>query len=179
MTNKEFYNEKGKRLLSPSRAISMISEGKFDFVKPELLEKARIWGQEIGEELTKAAQGQKNIKKEYLVPVKNILCILKDLAPTEICFEKHIKGDIWHGFLDIELNHCFIEMKARNHLNLEIDTIIQCEVYKKITGKDYIVIHIDRRNGNVNKLKPTENQIEKAQRFIQFIEGAYNEYHTK
>ena len=75
------------------------------------------------------------------------------------------------GFIDIDLSDCFIELKTRTTDNvLDIETVLQCEIYKRIGHKPYHIVNINRKTNKVVELIPTQEQIKQVNEFIdQFV----------
>ena len=101
---------------------------------------------------------------QYQVCVKRILEINNG-------FEKLIYDDTFIGFIDIDLDDCFIELKTRTTDDvLDIETVLQCEIYKRIVNKPYHIVNINRKTNKVVELIPTPEQIKKVNEFIdQFV----------
>ena len=87
-------------------------------------------------------------------------------------FEKLINDDTFIGFIDIDLSDCFIELKTRTTDDvLDIETVLQCEIYKRIVNKPYHIVNINRKTNKVVELIPTAEQIAKVNEFIgKFVE---------
>lgn len=163
-----YYNENGKKLISFSGATKPFSEYKFLELPKQVLAKAQEFGKDLMHTLyCKLANVEcDNTNKCF----DNLLLKLKELNVKPLTMEKHIHNDIWHGYLDIDCENCFIEIKTRNNFDLELSTIVQCEVYKKITNKDYHILYCHKKKLECKELKPTQEQLDKSKKIIEAIE---------
>lgn len=111
--------------------------------------------------------------------VNNIKSALKSHGVSNMIMEKHFIGNIWHGYIDIYTNNKFFELKVRSHKTCELTTVVQCEIYKRLTNLPYEILHINRNTGDVNEIKPTIEMIEKANNIINLFEKFINYIRTK
>lgn len=101
---------------------------------------------------------------------------LKARGHSDATIEKHMVGAIWHGYIDIYTDECIYELKVRSHNKAELTTLIQCEIYKRLTNLPYIILHINRQTGKVVEAEINEdlrlkavNIIEKFEELIRFM----------
>ena len=111
--------------------------------------------------------------------VNNIKCALKTRGISNITLEKHFIGDIWHGYVDIYSNSKFFELKVRSHKTCELTTVVQCEIYSRLTNLPYEIWYINRNTGEVNEIKPTEEMKNKAINIIDLFEKFIDYIRTK
>lgn len=177
--NHKWYNKTtNNRLMSPSRFMKCFREKDLSFVDPQELEKIIDYGKQISKDLEDFFYGSGKIKNNYNAK------IIKKLLGGEynldtLIIESHRFDEIWHGFIDIETHDKIIEIKTRNHTTCELDTVFQSEVYKKITGKDYEIWHINRITGEITVIKPTKKMIERSLKMIAGAEEIVKAIWTK
>lgn len=172
---KQYFFKGRKCLMSPTGSVKYFTRGKFLLIPKYILEKAKCYGVEIMEYFANKLSGEPVKTEPYESIFNNLIKLLNKLKTKPLYLEKFISNDKWYGYLDIECNDCFIEIKTRTKIELDLQTVYQCEVYKKICGKKYHIIFIDRKTGECKELKPTEQQIKKAQEIIKSIEFIYEE----
>lgn len=144
-----YYNDNDKYLMSYSTMSKPFTQDKFDSIPAFILEKATIFGRDMSNLIVDWAE-DKDIGKytpEYLKCLKSLVNALKTLNVVPTYVEKHVWNDKWHGYLDIDCENCFIEVKTRSKCDLELNTVIQCEIYKKITNKPYFIVYINKKTG--------------------------------
>lgn len=175
-----YYNDNGKYLMSYSTMSKPFTQDKFDNIPSFIFEKATKFGSDMSN-LIVDAFGGKEIGKytpEHLKCLKSLVNALKTLNVKPTTIEKHVWNDKWHGYLDIDCENCFIEVKTRSKLELELNTVIQCEIYKRITGKDYYIIYLNKKTGayecwgneDINIEEKSENLIREANDIIDSFE---------
>ena len=165
--------------MSPSGAFAYFQRGKFDAIPPKILKDATNYGKNFMLALAKklAPKQCKDIKQSFsndiLSGVNSLLKLLKEHKIHIEYIEHEVSNDIWHGFIDLDCKECFIEIKTRSNKKLELMTMVQCEVYKKITGKDYKIVYLVRKTGKCEFIEPKD--ITKARRLIGCAETIYKE----
>lgn len=164
-----WFNDNGKRLLSFSHIISAFSHKYLECPK-KVLEEATKFGSQLSEEIQNwFIEGEKG---PLWPAIKNILDIIKENKMSAECAERHVSDDIWHGFLDIDCDKCFVEIKTRSKFKLDWLTIAQCEFYQEITKKPYIIIYLNKNTNEAKRLIPTIDQKLKAHLFVKTLKTA-------
>lgn len=165
-----------KRLISVSALTKLFCKKIYLTTPTYILDKAKEAGELIHENIkdyatSKDTQALPTTKEFYTWYVKNIQ------NDSIICFEKEVSNNIFIGYVDIELEKSFIELKTRSTDELDFETVLQCEIYKRLINKPYHIININRKTNKVTELKPTDKQIKATNdlidRFIEF----YNLYY--
>ena len=165
-----------KRLISVSALTKLFVKKVYLTTPTYILDKAREAGevihQNIKDFVTKIdTEALPTTKEFYIWYAKNIQ------NDSIICFEKEVSNNIFIGYIDIELEKSFIELKTRSNDELDFETILQCDIYKRLINKPYHIVNINRKTNKVTELKPTDNQIKTVNdlihRFIEF----YNLYY--
>lgn len=172
-----YFNENNKMFISATGAISYFNRGKFIKIPQNVWSNATNWGKNFMRALIEKVAYKKPINcfvLEIKNGVDNLLAWCKQNKKKIIGFEMQKFKFPWVGRLDVECKDCFLEIKTRTKPEVNISIVIQCEVYKKICGKKYHVIFINRKNGECKELKPTNEQIKKAQEIIKAIEFIYD-----
>ena len=165
-----------KRLISVSALTKLFVKKVYLTTPTYILDKAREAGEVIHENIKDFVteidtQALPTTKEFYTWYAKN------NQNDSIICFEKEVSNNIFIGYIDIELEKSFIELKTRSNDELDFETILQCEIYKRLINKPYHIVNINRKTNKVSELKPTDNQIKTVNdlidRFIEF----YNLYY--
>ena len=161
-----YYLNNGKKLISTS-AITKLFGAKYLEIPEYILSKAKESGELIHNDIQNFLNGNE--------PKASTIEFYKwKLANTKgniLGFEKLIYDDTFIGFIDIDCEDCFIELKTRTTDNvLDIETILQCEIYKRIVNKPYHIVNINRKTNKVIELIPKQEDIKKVNEFIdQFV----------
>ena len=165
-----------KRLISVSALTKLFIKKIYLTTPTYILDKARESGELIHENIKDFATKIDTValpttKEFYTWYAKNIQ------NDSIICFEKEVSNNIFIGYIDIELEKSFIELKTRSTDELDFETVLQCEIYKRLINKPYHIVNINRKTNKVTELKPTDKQIKATNdlidRFIEF----YNLYY--
>lgn len=172
-----YFNDNGRKLLSYSNATKPF-DNRYLLVNVDVLNTTAAFGQDIMLFLAQLFNGGGKASIDYTPPLKTALkCLISKLDAENkkvIYIEKHIFNDTWHGFIDIECENCFIELKTRSNTKLELQTVIQCEIYKRICKKNYEIWYYNKKSNTVATLKPTPEQILKANAIINSLELVNN-----
>lgn len=161
-----YYLKDGKKLISTS-AITKLFGSKYLEIPEYILSKAK----EAGEAIHNDIQTFLNGNEPKLSTIEFYKWKLSNTKGQILGFEKLIYDDTFIGFIDIDLSDCFIELKTRTTDNvLDIETVLQCEIYKRIVNKPYHIVNINRKTNKVVELIPTDEQIKQVNEFIdQFV----------
>ena len=162
-----YYLKGGKKLISTS-AITKLFGSKYLEIPEFILSKAK----EAGEAIHQDIQSFLNGNEPKLSTIEFYKWKLNNTKGEILGFEKLIYDDTFIGFIDIDLSDCFIELKTRTTDNvLDIETVLQCEIYKRIVHKPYHIVNINRKTNKVVELIPTPEQIKQVNEFIdKFVE---------
>ena len=162
-----YYLNNGRKLISVS-AITKLFGSKYLEIPEYILSKAKEAGEAIHNDIQSFLNG--NEPKQSTIEFYKWK--LSNTKGNILGFEKLIYDNTFIGFIDIDLEDCFIELKTRTTDNvLDIETVLQCEVYKRIINKPYHIVNINRKTNKVVELKPTEEQIKQVNEFIdKFVE---------
>lgn len=167
-----YFNDKGKKLISFSGATKPFTEYKFLQIPKSVLDKATKFGLDFMQTLYAKLCGRTDTETEC--NVNGLIKKLQELKVKPVKLERHIYNDIWHGYLDIDCEDCFIEIKTRSEAKLELTTVVQCEVYKKITGKNYHILYVLKKTGECVELKPDLIMLHQSGKIINAIEFLFN-----
>lgn len=168
-----YFNDKNELLLSFSSATKPFTEGDIISIPKDILEGATNYGKELMWYLEHLFYGTKfdiQWDKNVKLGVRSILRRIVRHKYNVVAIEKHIYNDIWHGYLDIETDKKIIEIKTRTHNKCELKTLIQCEIYKKITNKPYEIWHLNRKTFEIKRVFPTRKQKQQARTIIKYLE---------
>ena len=162
-----YYLKDGKKLISTS-AITKLFGSKYLEIPEFILSKAKEAGELIHNDIQTFLSNQNEPK---LSTIEFYKWKLNNTKGNILGFEKLIYDDTFIGFIDIDLSDCFIELKTRTTDDvLDIETVLQCEIYKRIVSKPYHIVNINRKTNKVVELIPTPEQIKKVNEFIdQFV----------
>lgn len=162
-----YYLKDGKKLISTS-AITKLFGSKYLEIPEFILSKAKEAGEQIHQDIQSFMS---NNNEPKLSTIEFYKWKLNNTKGEILGFEKLIYNDTFIGFIDIDLEDCFIELKTRTTDDvLDIETILQCEIYKRIVNKPYHIVNINRKTNKVVELIPKQEDIKKVNEFIdQFV----------
>lgn len=162
-----YYLKDGRKLISTS-AITKLFGAKYLEIPEYILSKAKEMGEAIHQDIQSFMS---NSNEPKLSTIEFYKWKLANTNGNILGFEKLIYDDTFIGFIDIDLEDCFIELKTRTTDNvLDVETILQCEIYKRIVNKPYHIVNINRKTNKVVELIPTPEDIKKVNDFIdQFV----------
>lgn len=165
--HKYYFNDKNQKLLSFSSA-SKPFNNKYLFVNKNILDNSSEFGKDLMIMLEAVFCGKEiaGNSVELNQALKTLLTKLERENKKVLYIEKHINNDIWHGYLDMECEDCFIELKTRSNFHLDFATIIQCEIYQRICKKKYEVWYYNKKTNEVRTLTPKPDDILKANAVI-------------
>lgn len=164
-----WFNDNNKKILSFSHIMTVFNH-KYLFCPKKILQKATTFGVQLSEEIQDYfIEGKKG---HLWQAIKNILAIINEQKACPKCAEKHVGNDIWHGYLDIDCDNCFVEIKTRSKFKLDWLTIAQCEFYKEITNKPYIIIYLNKNTFEAKLMKPDIDLQLKAKLFVKTLKTA-------
>jgi hypothetical protein len=95
--------------------------------------------------------------------------------------ESHFENDVFHGFIDWSNDNKIIEVKRRSKLNINLEIVLQCEIYKDITGKEYEIHIWDRKHPSntpnyiVSELVVPQVLKDQAKEIINYVRANYKE----
>ena len=163
-----YYLKNGKKLISTS-AITKLFGSKYLEIPEYILSKAKEAGETIHQDIQSFMS---NSNEPKLSTIEFYKWKLANTKGNILGFEKLIYNDTFIGFIDIDLEDCFIELKTRTTDNvLDVETVLQCEIYKRIVNKPYHIVNINRKTNKVVELIPTPEDIKKVNDFIdKFVE---------
>ena len=163
-----YYLKDGKKLISTS-AITKLFGSKYLEIPEFILSKAKEAGEMIHNDIQTFLS---NGNEPKLSTIEFYKWKLVNTNGEILGFEKLIYDDTFVGYIDIDLTDCFIELKTRTTDNvLDIETVLQCEIYQRIVHKPYHIVNINRKTNEVVELIPTAEQIKKVNEFIdKFVE---------
>ena len=165
-----------KRLISVSALTKLFVKKVYLTTPTYILDKAREAGELIHENIKDFAtkidtEALPTTKEFYMWYAKNIQ------NDSIICFEKEISNNIFVGYIDIELEKSFIELKTRSNEELDFETILQCEIYQRLINKPYHIVNINRKTNKVTELKPSDKQVKGVNDLIDWFIRFYNLYY--
>ena len=154
-----YYLKDGKKLISTS-AITKLFGSKYLEIPEFILSKAK----EAGELIHQDIQSFLNGNEPKLSTIEFYKWKLNNTKGEILGFEKLINDDTFIGFIDIDLTRTTDNV-------LDIETVLQCEIYKRIVNKPYHIVNINRKTNKVVELIPTTEQIKQVNEFIgKFVE---------
>lgn len=163
-----YYLKDGKKLISAS-SITKLFGSKYLEIPEFILSKAKEAGESIHNDIQSFMT---NSNEPKLSTIEFYKWKLSNTKGNILGFEKLIYDDTFIGFIDIDCEDCFIELKTRTTDDvLDVETILQCEIYKRIINKPYHIVNINRKTNKVVELIPKQEDIKKVNEFIdKFVE---------
>lgn len=164
-----YYSNNERRLMSPSGLISFFNPEKYENVYAPVLDKARNFGIDFMIALEQQLRGEStNTTPEQELCLKSLINYLKSNNLQPIDIEKHIYDDYFHGFVDIECENKVIEIKTRgDKANIDLNMVLQCSIYSKITNKEVILLFLNRTTGELKVIEIDEDLKNEAEKIIE------------
>ena len=140
----EYYvSDNDEKLISPSSIVAMFNGSKYLFIPDRVLEIATQKGlalnQEILELLTK---GESQIKEGG----KEVIDLIHSQGDKIITLEKSIDNKDFHGYIDIDCEKCFYEIKSRSDFRkVDINMALQIAIYELCSCKQGKLIVWNRK----------------------------------
>lgn len=160
-----YFNDSNWRLMSFSSFQGLFNGEKLLGVPQAILDNTSSYGKQLMADLEESFYTDSNMAVGK--PYKEFIDYIMSLGVVAI--EKHVDNNVFHGYLDVDCKECFLELKTRSNFVLDLDVVIQCELYKSIIGKPYKILYFNRKTNEFRELIPSEEQINKAKTIIQKI----------
>lgn len=123
-----FVNDNDEKLISPSSIIAMFNSSKYLFIPDRVLEIATQKGLALNQEILEILTKQSSEIKEG---GKEVIDLIHSQNDKIITLEKSINNNDFHGFIDIECENCFYEIKSRSDFRkVDINMALQIAIYE-------------------------------------------------